>query len=83
MLASCVPPLQDILDRLRKRDPHQPEFHQAVGEVVETLKPLFSKRPELMSVFERLCEPDRAIMFRVVWMDDEGMIWAVANPGRR
>lgn len=64
--------VQDILDRLRKRDPHQPEFHQAVGEVVETLKPLFSKRPELLPVFERLCEPDRAIMFRVVWMDDEG-----------
>jgi len=65
-------PLGAILAKQQYRDPNQPEFMQAVQEVVETLTPVFEKYPEYIDAFERLVEPDRAIQFRVSWVDDQG-----------
>ncbi|MGH3436830.1 MAG: NADP-specific glutamate dehydrogenase [Sciscionella sp.] len=58
------------------RDPHQPEFHQAVREVFESLEPALARRPEYLHsrVLERLCEPERQLAFRVPWVDDSGNI---------
>lgn len=65
-------PAGAILSKVATRDPTQPEFLQAVEEVVTTLTPVFTKYPEYVDVFERLVEPDRAIQFRVAWIDDKG-----------
>lgn len=64
--------LQGIYESIVKRDGWQTEFLQAVEEVFETLEPVFEKRPELLPVMERLCEPERAFIFRVPWIDDKG-----------
>ena len=50
---------------MKRRDPHEPEFLQAVEEVLATMRPVFEKRPELIPVMERLCEAERQLMFRV------------------
>lgn len=71
---------QQQLDRfmagLEKRNPGEPEFHQAVHEVAETLMPYIRDRPEYASdqILERLTEPDRVVIFRVTWEDDQGNI---------
>ncbi|WP_374936868.1 NADP-specific glutamate dehydrogenase [Streptomyces sp. Ru73] len=59
-----------------RRNPGEPEFHQAALEVLETLEPVLSARPELADarVLERLVEPERQIMFRVPWLDDRGRV---------
>jgi len=59
---------------LIKRNPGEPEFHQAVQEVVESLMPvvLENERYQQEEILERMTEPDRVIMFRVTWEDDEG-----------
>jgi len=59
-----------------QRDPHQQEFHQAVKEVLETVKPVLARNPEYgrQAVLERITEPERVIMFRVPWMDDQGQV---------
>ncbi|MFE1413561.1 NADP-specific glutamate dehydrogenase [Streptomyces sp. NPDC085524] len=68
------------LDSLRadieRRNPAQPEFHQAVREVLETLAPVFAARPEyaVPGLVERLTEPERQIIFRVPWQDDRGEV---------
>ena len=56
------------------RDPDQPEFHQAVKEVLESLEPVLEANPEYISVVERVVEPERLIHFRVPWTDDAGEI---------
>ena len=58
------------------RNPAEPEFHQAVEEVLESLAPVFDRRPEYRSarILERFVEPERVIMFRVPWQDDQGRI---------
>jgi len=68
--------LDDFLARLQLRDPDQPEFLQAVREVVESLELVLEKHPEYRSakVLERLVEPERTIIFRVPWQDDRGEI---------
>src|SRR5690606_8375262 len=65
-----------FLARLRQRDPHQPEFHQAVEEVVRSLWPFLEANPRYMQagIIERMVEPERAIMFRVPWVDDQGRV---------
>jgi glutamate dehydrogenase (NADP+) len=67
-----APIYQQILDR----NPHEHEFHQAVHEVISTLGPVLSRHPELAepSLIERLCEPERQLMFRVAWQDDAGRV---------
>ncbi|MHC5021616.1 MAG: Glu/Leu/Phe/Val dehydrogenase dimerization domain-containing protein, partial [Planctomycetota bacterium] len=63
-----------FMDQITARDPNQPEFEQAVTEVVESLMPVLDKEPALRKakVLERICEPERAFQFRVPWVDDNG-----------
>ncbi len=75
--------LKDLMQRVEKRNPGEPEFHQAVREVLESLEPVLEKRPEYIKagVIERLVEPERIIKFRVPWVDDNGNV--VVNRGFR
>ncbi|MGB5750457.1 MAG: NADP-specific glutamate dehydrogenase [Desulfobacterales bacterium] len=72
-----------ILKQILARDPEEKEFHQAVREFVETVTPVLERHPEYhkLGVLERILEPERAIMFRVPWMDDEG--WVRVNRAYR
>ncbi|OGP59484.1 MAG: glutamate dehydrogenase [Deltaproteobacteria bacterium RBG_13_49_15] len=67
---------QDILQIAKSKDPYEREFHQAVGEVMESIRPVLDRNPQYRKakILERLIEPDRVIMFRVPWMDDQGEI---------
>ncbi|WP_445529625.1 NADP-specific glutamate dehydrogenase [Streptomyces cyslabdanicus] len=64
--------LASLLAEIERRNPAQPEFHQAAHEVLETLAPVLAARPEYAEagLVERLCEPERQIVFRVPWQDD-------------
>lgn len=66
--------LNEFLDYVKRRDPHQPEFQQAVEEVMMSLWPFIQKNPKYAQygLLERLIEPERVIQFRVSWMDDQG-----------
>lgn len=66
--------IQDVIAKVKEKDPAQPEFHQAVEEVLNTLEPTVAKHPEFVNakIYERIVEPDRVIMFRVPWEDDNG-----------
>ena len=68
--------LIDLLETVKKRNPSEPEFIQAVTEVLETLQPVAEKRQDLIDagVFDRIVEPERQIMFRVPWVDDNGKV---------
>lgn len=66
------PAVAAIFDAVKARDPDQKEFLQAVEEVLSTMEPVFAKHPELISVMERLVEPERMLQFRVAWVDDKG-----------
>ncbi len=68
--------MNDIMTLVKHRDPHETEFHQAVGEVFETIRPLLDLYPEYRHgrILERLVEPERVIIFRVPWQDDAGEI---------
>lgn len=65
-------PSDAIYAKVVARDPDQPEFHQAVKEVLESLEPVLDANPEYISVVERVVEPERLIHFRVPWVDDAG-----------
>lgn len=68
--------LLDLLKRTEKRNPGEPEFIQAVTEVFTSLEPVIEQRPDLVEagVLERLVEPERQIIFRVPWTDDNGKV---------
>ena len=68
--------LQSVFDGLKARNPNEPEFLQAVEEVLETLTPVIEARPEIQNagIIERIVEPERIIMFRVSWVDDNGKV---------
>ena len=68
--------LADLLERVKKRNPGEPEFIQAVTEVFTSLEPVADKRQDLIDagVFERIVEPERQIIFRVPWVDDNGKV---------
>ena len=68
--------LNGLMERVVARDPAQPEFHQAVREVLKSLTPVVDARPELITegVMDSLVEPERSIKFRVPWEDDKGVI---------
>ena len=70
------PHLQDIYDVVLRRNPGEGEFHQAVLEVFESLAPVVRKHPEFAEskVLERVCEPERQVIFRVPWVNDAGDI---------
>lgn len=67
---------QEIIAKVKQKDAGQPEFIQAVTEVVESLELVLQKRPEYIKhkVVERIIEPERVILFRVPWMDDQGNV---------
>ena len=62
--------MQTVIDR----NPNEPEFHQAVREVLNSLKPVIEKHPEYEknAILERIVEPDRLVAFKVPWVDDKG-----------
>ena len=68
--------LENIMDQVIKRNPGEVEFHQAVKEVLESLELVAEKHPEWIKagIFERIVEPERQIMFRVPWVDDNGNV---------
>ena len=75
--------LNDLMARVERRNPNEPEFHQTVREVLESIEPVLEQRPEYVKagVIERLVEPERIIKFRVPWVDDNGNV--VVNRGFR
>jgi glutamate dehydrogenase (NADP+) len=68
--------IKSIIAEARAKDPEEPEFHQAVQEVLESIDVVLERRPEYRTarIVERLLEPDRTVMFRVVWQDDRGTV---------
>ncbi len=68
--------MSDIMEYVRARDPHEKEFHQAVQEVMDSIQPVLEKNPiyRRARIPERLVEPERVILFRVPWVDDQGII---------
>ncbi|SEC81946.1 MULTISPECIES: NADP-specific glutamate dehydrogenase [Pseudomonadota] len=68
--------LESILAEVIRRNQGEPEFHQAVREVLESLGRVVAKRPDLLedALIERICEPERQIIFRVPWIDDAGQV---------
>ena len=69
--------VDEVLELVKKRDASQPEFIQAVTEVLDTLRPVIDKDEEKyrkLAILERITEPDRQIMFRVPWVDDNGQV---------
>jgi glutamate dehydrogenase (NADP+) len=68
--------LLSVLETVKKRNQGEPEFIQAVTEVFDSLQPVVEKRPDLVEagVFERIVEPERQIIFRVPWVDDNGKV---------
>jgi len=68
--------VRDILDQVKRRNPGEAEFHQAVEEVLESIAPVLEKHPEYKKakIAERIVEPERQLMFRVPWVDDKGEV---------
>ena len=68
--------VDSIMATVTARNPAEPEFLQAVKEVVESIEPVIQKRPEMakLKIVERIVEPERQIMFRVPWVDDQGNV---------
>lgn len=75
--------IQDTIARVKQMDSEQIEFQQAVTEVLETLEPTAQRHPDLVKagIYERIVEPERAVIFRVPWMDDKGNV--LVNRGFR
>ena len=68
--------LQNVYEGVCKKNAHEPEFLQAVGEVMESLQPVYNQKPELakMGIMDRMVEPERSLLFRVSWVDDHGQV---------
>ena len=68
--------MSDAYDVVISRNPNEPEFHQAVKEVFDSLIPVVDRHPEFRAakILERIAEPERLIMFRVPWVDDKGEV---------
>ncbi len=75
--------IKSVIDKVKHTDPGQNEFHQAVTEVLESLEPTTKRHPEFVKsgIYERIVEPERAIIFRVPWVDDKDRV--VVNRGFR
>ncbi|MCB0295064.1 MAG: glutamate dehydrogenase, partial [Calditrichaeota bacterium] len=68
--------VKDLMAEVKAKNPSEPEFHQAVLEVAESLALVLERHPEYRSakVLERIIEPERVMMFRVPWTDDQGNV---------
>ncbi|MFP4635521.1 MAG: Glu/Leu/Phe/Val dehydrogenase dimerization domain-containing protein, partial [Nitriliruptoraceae bacterium] len=68
--------IEPFYDEVVRRNPGELEYHQAVREVVDSLGPVLAKHPRFAErrIIERICEPERQIIFRVPWIDDEGRV---------
>ena len=68
--------MNEIMELIQGRDPSEKEFHQAVQEVIETVKPVLDQNPQYRhaGIIERIIEPERVIMFRVPWVDDQDQV---------
>ncbi len=69
--------VDEVLEKIKKRDADQPEFIQAVTEVLDSLRPVIEQdeaKYRKLAILERITEPDRQIMFRVPWVDDNGQV---------
>ena len=68
--------VEEVLEIVRKRNPNEPEFLQAVTEVLESIRPVVNRHKKYRDgkILQRLVEPERMIQFRVPWIDDEGQI---------
>lgn len=68
--------IREVIEKIKKQDPYEFEFHQAAEEVLESLEPTTKKHPEFVKakIYERIVEPDRVIMFRIPWVDDKGEV---------
>ncbi len=73
-LVALPPAVRDVFDSVVARNPHEPEFQQAVHEVLESIAPVVEEHPQFAEngILERIVEPERQIMFRVPWIDDTG-----------
>ena len=71
-----APALESVYETVLHRNPGEAEFHQAAHEVLSSLGPVVEKRPEFVeaSILERICEPERQIIFRVPWVDDNNKV---------
>jgi glutamate dehydrogenase (NADP+) len=76
MSAHVSSTVENIYDEVLRRNPAEKEFHQAVREVLESLSPVLERHPEYaeMKTIQRICEPERQIIFRVPWTDDRGEV---------
>ena len=68
--------IKSVIEKVIAKNPGEVEFHQTVEEVLSSLEPVIAKHPEYekAALLERLCEPERAILFRVPWVDDNGNV---------
>ena len=68
--------IEEFMEKVTAKNPGEPEFHQAVREVAESVMPFIEKNPRYQEnkILERMVEPERVIMFRVPWLDDQGEI---------
>ncbi len=69
--------VDEVIERVIAKNPGEPEFHQAVKEVLESLRPVVEANEALYrreALLERITEPDRQIKFRVPWVDDKGQV---------
>src|SRR5579871_1161058 len=67
---------KEVMGLVKAKNPAEPEFHQAVQEVFDSLRLVLSKHPEFITarILERITEPERVLMFRVPWFDDQGNV---------
>ena len=75
-MSSSKQVINDLMEQVTIRDPNEPEFHQAVLEVLESLVPAIEKHPEFVEagILNRMVEPERQVIFRVPWVDDKGQV---------
>ena len=68
--------IEDVMISVKAKNPAEPEFHQAVREVFDSLRLVLAKHPEYQSnrILDRIVEPERVLMFRVPWTDDQGNV---------
>src|SRR5215831_2906835 len=68
--------INEVMALVKAKNPAEPEFHQAVHEVFDSLRLVLERHPEYISarILERVTEPERVLMFRVPWFDDQGQV---------